>query len=84
MLFLMLAAVLFALLVGALAFVTGPVGLGMAALIATWLVLYAARSLLRSRRSGHASRSAGRAESRSAPRSAGQSAVRSGEVVHRV
>lgn len=51
MLFLMLAAVLFALLVGALAFVTGPVGLTMAAVIGVWLLLYAARGILR-RRSG--------------------------------
>jgi len=47
MLFLMLAAVLFALLIGTLAFVTGPVGLAMAAAIALWLLLYAARSILR-------------------------------------
>ena len=52
MLFLMLAAVLFALLVGALAFVTGPVGLTMAAAITLWLLLYAARALLRSRSGG--------------------------------
>lgn len=52
MLFLMLAAVLFALLVGALAFVTGPVGLAMAAAIALWLLLYAARALLRVRTGG--------------------------------
>ena len=52
MLFLMLAAVLFALLVGALAFVTGPVGLTMAGAIALWLVLYGGRSLWRRSRRG--------------------------------
>ena len=49
MLFLMLAAALFALLIGALAFVTGPVGGAMAGAIALWLLLYAARSLYRRR-----------------------------------
>ncbi len=49
MLFLMLAAALFALLIGALAFVTGPVGGAMAGAIALWLLLYAARSLHRRR-----------------------------------
>ncbi|MBR7837836.1 hypothetical protein KDL01_31465 [Actinospica durhamensis] len=57
MLFLMLAAVLFALLVGALAFVTGPVGLAMAGAIALWLVLYGGRSLWR-RRGGRGGRGA--------------------------
>lgn len=52
MLFLMLAAVLFALLVGALAFVTGPVGLGLTAVIVLWLALYAARGLHRARSGG--------------------------------
>jgi hypothetical protein len=47
MLFLMLAAVLFALFVGALAFVTGPVGGVMAAVIALWLAVYAARGVRR-------------------------------------
>ena len=64
MLFLMLAAVLFALLVGALAFVTGPVGLTMAAVIGVWLLLYAGRGILHrrsdgGRRSGGAVGSAG-------------------------
>lgn len=48
-LFFMLAAVVLAALVGALAFVTGPVGLAMAGVIAMWLALYAARGLLRKR-----------------------------------
>lgn len=43
---LMIAMVLLAVLVGALAFVTSPVGLTLAAVIAAWLLIYAGRSLL--------------------------------------
>ena len=74
MLFLMLAAVLFALLVGSLAFVTGPVGLTMAAAIAVWLLLYAARSGWR--------RSRGRSRGRGWGRRS--SAARNPEVAHHV
>ncbi|HWG28697.1 hypothetical protein [Actinospica sp.] len=43
---LMIAMVLLAVFVGALAFVTSPVGLTLAAVIAAWLLIYAGRSLL--------------------------------------
>jgi uncharacterized membrane protein len=52
---LMFAMVLLAVFVGALAFVTSPVGLTLAAVIAAWLLIYAGRSLL-ARRSGEAAR----------------------------
>ena len=42
----MLAMALLALFVGAMAFVTGPVGLVLAAVITAWLLGYAGRSLL--------------------------------------
>jgi hypothetical protein len=42
----MLAMVLLALFAGAMAFVTGPVGLTLAAVIAAWLLVYAGRGLL--------------------------------------
>jgi len=42
----MIAMLLLAIFVGALAFVTSPVGLVLAAVIGTWLVIYAGRSLL--------------------------------------
>lgn len=54
MIVLMAALALFALLLGALNLVTGPVGLGMAAFIAAWLALFAARDAL-ARRRAHAS-----------------------------
>jgi uncharacterized membrane protein len=41
----MLAMALLALFVGSMAFVTGPVGLTLAAVITGWLVIYAARGL---------------------------------------
>jgi uncharacterized membrane protein len=48
----MLAMALLALFVGSVAFVTGPVGLTLAAVIVAWLLIYAGRGLL-ARRSGH-------------------------------
>lgn len=75
MLFLMLAAVLFALLVGALAFVTGPVGLTMAVVIGVWLLLYAGRGMLR-RRSGGGPRSGGAGSSAEAAGRAAEPSVR--------
>jgi hypothetical protein len=48
----MLAMVLLALFVGSLAFVTGPVGLLLASLVALWLLVYVGRSLL-SRKPAH-------------------------------
>lgn len=56
MIVLMAALALFALLLGALNLVTGPVGLGMAAFIAAWLALFAARDALARRRSHAGSR----------------------------
>lgn len=41
----MLAMALLALFVGSLAFVTGPVGLVLAAVVALWLLVYIGRSL---------------------------------------
>jgi hypothetical protein len=41
----MLAMALLALFVGSMAFVTGPVGLTLAAVIAGWLLIYAGRGL---------------------------------------
>lgn len=52
MIVLMLAMVLLALFVGSLAFVTGPVGLALAAAVALWLLVYIGRSLL-SRNAAH-------------------------------
>jgi hypothetical protein len=46
MIALMIAMVLLAVFVGALAFVTSPVGLTLAAVIAAWLLIYAGRSLM--------------------------------------
>ena len=46
MIVLMIAMVLLAVFVGALAFVTSPVGLTLAAVIAGWLLIYAGRSLI--------------------------------------
>jgi hypothetical protein len=46
MIVLMAALALFALLLGALSLVSGPVGLTMAGLIAAWLLIYAARGAL--------------------------------------
>jgi hypothetical protein len=46
MIALMIAMVLLAVFVGALAFVTSPVGLTLAAVIAAWLLIYAGRGLL--------------------------------------
>lgn len=45
MIALMIAMVLLAVFVGALAFVTSPVGLVLAAVIGAWLLIYAGRSL---------------------------------------
>ena len=42
----MVAMLLLAVFVGAVAFVSSPVGLALAAVIAAWLLLYAGRSLL--------------------------------------
>lgn len=42
----MFAMVLLAVFVGALAFVTSPVGLVLASVIGAWLLIYAGRSLL--------------------------------------
>lgn len=42
----MLAVVLLSLFVGSLAFVTGPLGLTLAAAVALWLLVYIGRSLL--------------------------------------
>ena len=42
----MIAMLLLAVFVGAVAFVTSPVGLTLAAVIAVWLLIYAGRSLL--------------------------------------
>ena len=53
---LMIAMVLLAVFVGALAFVTSPVGLTLAAVIAAWLLIYAGRSLLARRSGGQAVR----------------------------
>jgi hypothetical protein len=44
MILLMAGLALYALFMGALSFVTGPVALAMAGLIAGWLVLFAART----------------------------------------
>ncbi|HET9172326.1 MAG TPA: hypothetical protein VFN97_23065 [Actinospica sp.] len=52
---LMIAMVLLAVFVGALAFVTSPVGLTLAVVIAAWLLIYAGRSLM-ARRGGEAAR----------------------------
>jgi hypothetical protein len=48
----MLAMALLALFVGAMAFVTGPVGLVITAVVAVWLLAYAGRGLL-SRKAEH-------------------------------
>ena len=48
----MLAVVVLSLFVGSLAFVTGPLGLTLAAAVALWLLAYIGRSLL-SRTSAH-------------------------------
>lgn len=42
----MVAMLLLAVFVGAVAFVSSPVGLTVAAVIAAWLLIYAGRSLL--------------------------------------
>ena len=42
----MVAMLLLAVFVGAIAFVTTPVGFALAAVIAAWLLIYAGRSLL--------------------------------------
>jgi uncharacterized membrane protein len=42
----MVAMLLLAMFVGAVAFVSSPIGLTLAAVIATWLLIYAGRSLL--------------------------------------
>jgi heme O synthase-like polyprenyltransferase len=42
----MVAMLLLAVFVGAVAFVSSPVGLALAAVIAVWLLIYAGRSLL--------------------------------------
>ena len=42
----MIAMVLLAVFVGALAFVTSPVGLTLATVIAAWLLIYAGRSIV--------------------------------------
>jgi hypothetical protein len=42
----MVAMLLLAVFVGAVAFVSSPVGLAVAAVIAAWLLIYAGRSLL--------------------------------------
>ena len=42
----MVAMLLLAVFVGALAFVSSPVGLTVAAVIGAWLLIYAGRSLL--------------------------------------
>ena len=55
MLVFMIAMVLLAVFVGALAFVTSPVGLTLATVIAAWLLIYAARGLM-ARRGGEAAR----------------------------
>ncbi|HTJ69106.1 MAG TPA: hypothetical protein VL551_16340 [Actinospica sp.] len=55
MVVLMIALMLLAVFVGALAFVTSPVGLTLAAVIAAWLLIYGGRMLL-ARRSGEAAR----------------------------
>jgi hypothetical protein len=52
MIVLMLAVALFALVLGATTLITGPAGLILAAFVAGWLVLFAARSL-RARRGAH-------------------------------
>ena len=52
MIVLMLALAVFALVLGAMNLVTGPVGLVLAAFVAGWLLLFAARSL-RTRRGAH-------------------------------
>ena len=44
---------LLALFAGTLAFVTGPVGLVVAAFVAAWLLGYAARSLKSGRKAAH-------------------------------
>jgi hypothetical protein len=49
----MIAMALLALFVGSMAFVTGPVGLVLAAVIAAWLVIYAARGAVSRKRAGH-------------------------------
>jgi hypothetical protein len=48
----MLAMILLSLFVGSLAFVTGPVGLALAAAVALWLLAYVGRSLL-TRKAAH-------------------------------
>jgi heme O synthase-like polyprenyltransferase len=42
----MVAMLLLAVFVGAVAFVSSPVGLTLAAVIVAWLIIYAGRSLL--------------------------------------
>jgi hypothetical protein len=54
MLVLMLALAVFALFLGALNLVTGPAGLVLAAFVAGWLAVFAARTL-RARRDAHTS-----------------------------
>jgi hypothetical protein len=49
----MLAMALLALFVGAMAFVTGPVGLVLAAVITAWLLVYAGRGLISRKGAGH-------------------------------
>ncbi|MBR7831332.1 hypothetical protein KDK95_33820 [Actinospica sp. MGRD01-02] len=56
MIALMIAMVLLAVFVGALAFVTSPVGLVLAAVIGAWLLIYAGRSLAARRGDGEAAR----------------------------
>lgn len=53
MIALMLAMALLALFAGAIAFVTGPVGLALAAGIAVWLLIYAGRGLHARKEAGH-------------------------------
>lgn len=52
MILFMLAMALLAFFVGAVAFVTGPVGTLFGAVIAAWLVIYVGRGLL-ARRAAH-------------------------------
>lgn len=49
----MLAMALLALFVGSLAFVTGPVGLVLAAIVGLWLLAYIGRSLLGRKQAHH-------------------------------
>ena len=55
MIVLMLAVALFALVLGATTLITGPAGAGLAAFVAGWLLLFAARSIRARRSAQHGS-----------------------------